>query len=134
MHIFIHKNQEIILQMFTFEHTKLNQEQSEQLAHFLIWFRSNLSSATSEFDVAKINVELNLPLKATAVFKNSLLHAFVYIRLQILEKVKKNTWHSDTLWYSCLGEHWLAHYGERFLYSSNKSRKRIITKTSLHVN
>ena len=78
MQIFIHRNQEIILQMFIFEHTKINQEQSEQLAQFLILFRSNLSSATSEFDVAKINVELNLPIEATAVFKNSVLHAFVY--------------------------------------------------------
>ena len=53
--------------MFNFEDTKLTQPQVEKLAHLLTQFKE--CYATSKFDVGKIKVELNLPLKATAVFK-----------------------------------------------------------------
>ena len=45
--------------MFNFEHTKLTQ--------ILTQFKK--CNATSKFDVGKVKVELNLPLKATASFK-----------------------------------------------------------------
>ena len=53
--------------MFNFEHTKLTQTQFEELAQLLTQFRD--CYATSKFDVGKVKVEFNLPLKATAVFK-----------------------------------------------------------------
>ena len=53
--------------MFNFEHTKLIQSQFEELAELLIQFKQ--CYATSKFDVGKVKAELNLPLKATAVFK-----------------------------------------------------------------
>ena len=53
--------------MFYFEHTKLTQHQFEHLAELLIQYKQ--CYATSKFDVGKNKVELNLPLKATAVFK-----------------------------------------------------------------
>ena len=53
--------------MFNFEHTKLTQTQFEKLAQLLTQFKK--CYATSKFDVGKIKVELNLPLKATAIFK-----------------------------------------------------------------
>ena len=53
--------------MFIFELTKLRQTQFEKLAQLLTQFRK--CYATSKFDVGKIKVELNLPVKATAIFK-----------------------------------------------------------------
>ena len=53
--------------MFNFEHTKLTQTKLEKLAQLLTQFQK--CYAISKFDVAKIKVELNLPLKATAIFK-----------------------------------------------------------------
>ena len=53
--------------MFNFEHTKLTQAQFEKLAQLLTQFKK--CYATSKFDVGKIKVEQNLPLKATAIFK-----------------------------------------------------------------
>ena len=53
--------------MFNFEHTKLTQTQFEKIAQLLTQFRK--CYATSKFDVGKTKVELNLPLKATAIFK-----------------------------------------------------------------
>ena len=52
--------------MFNFELTELTQAQIEELAKPLIQFKQ--CYATSNIDVGKIKVELNLPLKATAVF------------------------------------------------------------------
>ena len=54
------------LTMFNFEHTKLTQTQFEKLAQLLTHFQK--CYATSKFDAGKIKVELNLPLKATAIF------------------------------------------------------------------
>ena len=54
------------LTRFTLEHTKLIQTQFE-IAQLLTRFKQCYS--TSKFDVGKIKVELNLPLKATAIFK-----------------------------------------------------------------
>ena len=53
--------------MFNFEHTKLTQSQFGQLAQLLTQFHK--FHATSKFDVGKIKVNLNLPLKATAIFE-----------------------------------------------------------------
>ena len=53
--------------MFDFEHTKLTQPKFEELAKLLIQLQQ--CYATSKFDVGKIKVELNLPLKAKAVFQ-----------------------------------------------------------------
>ena len=55
------------LRMFNFEHIKLNQKQFDQLAKLLLHYKP--CYASSKFDAGKIKVELNLPLKATAVFK-----------------------------------------------------------------
>ena len=63
---FTEKDKEF-LTMFNFEHTKLTQPQFEQLAQLLTLFHK--CYATSKFDVGKIKVELNLPVKATANFK-----------------------------------------------------------------
>ena len=54
--------------MFYFEDTKLTKTQFEKLSQLLTQFKKRY--ATSKFDVEKIKVELNLPLKATAIFKN----------------------------------------------------------------
>ena len=53
--------------MFIFEHRKLTQTQFEKLAQLLKKFKK--CYATSKSDVGKIKVELNLPRKATAIFK-----------------------------------------------------------------
>ena len=53
--------------MFSFEHTLLTKTQFEKIAELLTKFKK--CYATSKFDVGKIKVELNLPLKATAIFK-----------------------------------------------------------------
>ena len=55
------------LTMFNFEHTKLTQAQFEKLAQLLIQFQKCYE--TSNFDVGKIKVEPNLPLRATTIFK-----------------------------------------------------------------
>ena len=55
------------LAMFNFEHTNLTQTQFEELAQLLTQFKK--CYATSKFDVGKVKIELNLPLKATAIFK-----------------------------------------------------------------
>ena len=55
------------LTMFNFEHTKLTQIQFDNLAQLLTQFQK--CYATSKFDVGKIKVEINFPLKATAIFK-----------------------------------------------------------------
>ena len=72
------------LTMFNFEHTKLTQTQFENLAQLLTQFRK--CYATSKFDVGKIKVELNLPLKATAIFKKQ---RATRIPLQIQDKVQR---------------------------------------------
>ena len=55
------------LTMFNFEHTKLTQTKFEKLAQLLIQFQKCYQ--ISKFDVGKLKAELNLPLKATAIFK-----------------------------------------------------------------
>ena len=62
------------LTMFKFEHTKLTQTQFEKLAHLLKQFQK--CYANSKFIVGKVKVELNLPLKATAIFKKKELLVF----------------------------------------------------------
>ena len=56
-----------VLRIFNFERTNLKQTQFEQIAQLLLQYLH--CYATSKFDVDKIKVELNLPLKATAVLK-----------------------------------------------------------------
>ena len=56
-----------VLTKFNFEHSKQTQTQFEKLAQLVTQFQK--CYATSKFDVGKINVELNLPLKVTAIFK-----------------------------------------------------------------
>ena len=53
--------------MFNFECTKLTQLHFEHSAQVLTQYKQ--CYATSKFDVGKIKIKLNLPLKATAVFK-----------------------------------------------------------------
>ena len=69
--IYVHRHREKnFLRMFIFEQTKLNQTQFEQRAQFLLQYKH--CYATSKFDVWKIKIELNLPLKET-VENNKLL-------------------------------------------------------------
>ena len=58
------------LTMFNFEHTKLTQTQFDKLAQLLIT-QFQKCYATSKFDVGKVKIELNLPLKATAILKKT---------------------------------------------------------------
>ena len=60
--------------MFNFEHTRLAQTQFEKLAQLLTQFQN--CYATSKFDVGKIKVELNLPLKQQLSLKSKELLAF----------------------------------------------------------
>ena len=53
--------------MFNFEHTKLNQEKFEQLAQLLIHHKSCYTNFKLVLWIKL--VEINLPLKTTAVFK-----------------------------------------------------------------
>ena len=69
--------------MFNFEYTKLTQTQFEQLAQLLTEFKK--CYAISKFDVGKIKVELNLPLKATAIFKKQ---RTTRIPLQLQDRVQ----------------------------------------------
>ena len=83
------------LNMFNFEQKKLTQKQFEHLAELLIQYKQ--CYATSKFDVGKVKVELNLPLKATAVFKKQ---RATRIPLQLQEKVQHildNTKHFDII-------------------------------------
>ena len=79
---FTQSNREF-LTMFNFEHTKLTQFQFENLAELLIQYKQ--CYATSKFDVGKVKIELNLPLKATAVFKKQ---RATRIPLQLQDKVQ----------------------------------------------
>ena len=72
-----------LLTMFNFEHTKLTQTRFENLAQILTKFLK--CYATSKFDVGKIKVELNLPLKATAIFKKQIA---ARIALQLQDRVQ----------------------------------------------
>ena len=69
--------------MFNFEHTKSIQTQFEKLAQLLTQLQK--CYATSKFDVGKVKVELNLPLKATAIFKKQ---RATRIPLQLQDKVQ----------------------------------------------
>ena len=69
--------------MFNFEHEKLSQTQFEKLAKLLSKYQQ--CYAPSKFDVGKIKVELNLPLKANAVFKKQ---RATRIPLQLRDKVQ----------------------------------------------
>ena len=71
------------LTMFNFEHTKLTQTQFEKLAQLLTQFQKYY--ATSKFDAGKNKVELNLPLRATAIFKKQ---RATRIPLQIQDRVQ----------------------------------------------
>ena len=69
--------------MFNSEHTKMIQEQFEQLAQLVVPYK--ICEATSKFDVGKIKYKLNLPLKATAVFRKQ---RATRIPLELQEKVE----------------------------------------------
>ena len=69
--------------MFNFEQIKSKQSQFEELAELLIQFKQ--CYATSKFDVVKVKVELDLPLKATAVLKKQ---RATRITLQLQDKVQ----------------------------------------------
>ena len=62
---------------------KLTPAQFEQLAHFSHNFKQ--CYATSKFDVGKIKIELNLPLKAAAVFKKQRANRII---LQLQNRVQ----------------------------------------------
>ena len=79
------------LTMFNFQHSQLTQNEIENLADLLL--RYPTVSATSKFDVGKINSPLHLPLKPDAVFKKQRaskvpvqLHDKVNRLLDILEQ------------------------------------------------
>ena len=69
--------------MFNFENTKLTQEQFEKSAKLLTHFKKCYD--ISKFDVGKIKVELNLPLKATTIFKKQ---SATRIPLQLQDRVQ----------------------------------------------
>ena len=77
--------------MLNFEHTKLTQTQFEKLELLLTHFQFLLFCfyfncyATSKFDVGTIKVEINLPLKATGIFKKQ---RATRIPLQLQDRVK----------------------------------------------
>ena len=71
------------LTMFTFEHTKLTQTKFEKLAQLLIQFQK--CYRILNFDVGKLKVELNLPFKATAIFKKQ---RATRIPLQLQDRVQ----------------------------------------------
>ena len=77
--------------MFNFQHSQITQNEFEKLADLL--FRYSTVYATSEFDVAKINSPLHLPLIPDTVFKKERaskvpiqLHDKVNRLLDILEQ------------------------------------------------
>ena len=80
--------------MFNFEHTKLTQTQFEELAQLLTQFKK--CNATTNFDVGKIKVELNLPQKAKTIFKKQ---RATRIPLQLQDRVQKLTRHFDRFRY-----------------------------------
>ena len=53
--------------MFNFQHFQITQNEFEKLADFLSKYPP--IHATSKFDVGKVNLPLNLPLKPDTVFK-----------------------------------------------------------------
>ena len=53
--------------MFNFQHSQITKKEFEKLADLLLNFPKVY--ATSKFDVGKVNLPLNLPLKPDAVFK-----------------------------------------------------------------
>ena len=69
--------------MFNFEHIKLTPTQFEELSQLPIQFKK--CYATSKIDVGKVKVELNLPLKATAIFKKQ---RATRITLQLQDRVQ----------------------------------------------
>ena len=96
------------LAMSNFEHTKLTQPQFKQLALLLTQFKQCYS--TSKFDVGKIKVELNLPLKSTAVFKKqSNRHPSSNTR-----KSTTLTRYFNTFRYKSTCKHRFTHYGKHF--------------------
>ena len=72
------------LTVFNFDHSKFTQPQFEQLAQLLTQFHK--CYATSKFDAGKIKVELNLPLKVTAIFKKQ---RATRIPLQLQDREKR---------------------------------------------
>ena len=72
-----------LLTTFNFENTKPTQTQFEKLAQLLTQFKK--CCATSKFDFGKNRVELNLPLKATAIFKKQ---RAAHIPLQLQDRVQ----------------------------------------------
>ena len=64
--------------MINFEHTRIDQRQFEELAKLLFCYEN--CSATSKFDLGKVEVELKLPLKArtSSVLENKALLEYLY--------------------------------------------------------
>ena len=69
--------------MFNFDHTELTQKKFEELAQLLKGFEQ--CYATSKINFGKIKVELNLTLKATAIFKKQ---RATRITLQLQDRVQ----------------------------------------------
>ena len=69
--------------MFNFEHKKLTETQFQELAKLLTRFKQ--CYATSKFVVGKIKLELNLPLKARAIF---IKQGATRIPLQLQDRVQ----------------------------------------------
>ena len=69
--------------MFNFELKKLTQTRFEELAQLLTRLKQRY--ATSKFDIGKIEVELNLLLRATAIFKKQ---RATRIPLQLQDRVR----------------------------------------------
>ena len=77
------KTDKQFLTMFNIKHKKLIQTQFKKIAQLLTQFQKCYT--TSKFDVGKIKVELNLPLKATPMFKKQ---RATRIPLQLQDRVK----------------------------------------------
>ena len=107
--------------MFIFENTKLTQTQFEKLAQFLTRFKQ--CCATSKFDVGKIKVELNLPIKAIAIFNKK--ESYLY-STPITRQSTTLTRHFDTFWYYSTREYRYLHHGKNFRQPCNYPLKRRI--------
>ena len=70
--------------MFNFEYTKLKRKQLEQLANLVVHFKS--CTTNSKFNGGINKVELILPVKAAAVFRNQ---PAIRILLQLQEKIQQ---------------------------------------------
>ena len=75
----------VFIQMFNFEHSYLTQEQFDKIVDIILKYRNVY--VTTNFDVGKTKVKLNLPMKKDAVFKKQRVSK-VPVRLR--DRIKKN--------------------------------------------